>query len=115
MDRAVAVEVTVARQVEVYHYTGDDGYPAAAVFSPVGITLADGRMFILPQGVKRYDHEEGMSWWGARYETDAMIARIEAAGRQVDLAHWVEMEPFDLEAELEAEWEREQFERGYSL
>lgn len=110
MANAVAVEVTIAHQVEACHYTGDDGYPAARVFSPVGIRLADGREFFLPMGKKVQD-EDGFTGYVARYEVDGMIARIEAGGNVVDLDHWVELDTRPLEVRFAEEAEREAMER----
>lgn len=106
---AIASAVSVARYFEVHHYTGEDGYPAADVFDVAYIDLADGRSFYLPCGVRRVADDEGFGGYGyrARYEAAVMAARVEAAGNVVDLDHWVEVEDFDLEAELEAEFYRE--------
>jgi len=102
MARAVASAVSVARYFEVRHYTGCDGYPAADVFDVVYIDLADGRSFYLPCAVRSVADEDGFGGYGyrARYEAAVMAARVEAAGNVVDLDHWVEVEAFDLEAEL---------------
>ena len=52
--------------------------------------------------VKRYDAEEGVRYWARRYNNEAqdavvaLLARIEAAvaaGRRLDAAHWVEIDP----------------------
>lgn len=104
-------------QFEAHHYTGDDGHPAVAVFSPLYVDLADGRSFFLPQGKRVVDEEEGYAGYIERYSAEERLAEILAAG-EVDLDEWVELEePAEtLEERLApfgTEWQIEQEERGF--
>lgn len=105
----------LASQFEVYYYTGDDGYPTSKVFSPVYVETEDGRSFILPQGKKVTD-EDGFQGYGYRYENQAQLAAVQAAG-DFDPAQWVEVKEEDFESYEErfapggSEWQREQEER----
>lgn len=102
----------LASQFEVYYYTGDDGYPAVSVFSPVYVETEDGRTFILPQGKKVTD-EDGFHGYGYRYENLKQLAAVQAAG-DFDPAQWVEVKSEDFEsfeerfAPFGSEWQREQ-------
>lgn len=92
MARVAIAAVSVARRFEDRHYTGCDGYPAASLFDVVYVEARDGREFYLPNAEKRYDDEEGESWFAARYEAAAMEAKVRARG-SIDPDHWVELEP----------------------
>lgn len=96
-DRVRVTEVVLTSQVEAYTYRGDDGFPVAQVYSPVGVTTEDGREFFLPMGARRVD-EEGYVFYRARYVAADMFAKVEKAGT-IDPDYWVEIEPFDREAE----------------
>jgi hypothetical protein len=95
MTARIAVKtVGIARQFEAYTYTGDDGYPTAAVFSPVCVTTVDGRDFVLPQGKWMVDQEEGIGWYGYAYhDADKVAERVRVRG-SIDPACWVEVEPY---------------------
>ena len=99
MNRAIAKDISIARDFEPCHYTGCDGYPTARVFSPVGITLTDGRMFFMPMG-KRVQDEDGLTGYIPRYDAEQLIKRIEANNNVVDLDHWIEVPPFNFEEEM---------------
>lgn len=116
MDRIRVTEVGVSHQMEAYTYQGDDGFPTAMVFSPVYCKTADGRGWFLPQGVRRRDEEDGFTYYAYRYnDANRLANRVRLVG-SIDPDLWVEVQPFDLEAELQDEWEREQAERmGYPL
>lgn len=110
MNRAVAKEITVARDYEVHTFMADDGYPSSRVFSPLAITLEDGRQFFLPMG-KRVQDDDGFVGYIPRYSAGKVWAQIEHACNVIDLDHWIEVHPFNLEEELEYEAEREAQER----
>lgn len=91
--KAAVAEIAVSQGgFEVHHYTGDDGYPAAAVFDVVYVTLYDGREFYLPRGRQVRD-DDGFVGWVASYDPGRMIDRIEAARKMIDLDRWVEVLP----------------------
>jgi hypothetical protein len=115
MARLAIASVEIAHQFEAYVFTGDDGYPTSKVFSPVGVTLEDGRQFILPQGRFVRD-DEGFVGYVARYQvTGALLDRIRAAGT-IDPDLWIEVQPIDLEEEFgfeAAQRERDDAMAGY--
>lgn len=97
-------EVEIARQGGAYHYTGDDGYPAAVVVDEVHVR-AEGRWFVLP-GCRAYSQAEidaacregdGEPPYGPKvvywpHEADALAAKIKARGF-IRPQFWVEYEP----------------------
>jgi hypothetical protein len=108
-DRLRITEAVIANQIEAHHYKGDDGYPTASVFSPVGVTTEDGRDFFFPMGKKVVD-EEGYVFYAPRYDAVTFRAKVEAEG-SIDPDLWIEVLPIDLEAEFgwQAAWrEREE-------
>lgn len=115
MARVMVKEVLESHQFEAYVYTGDDGYPASQVFSPLYVTLYDGREFYLPQGMHRQD-EDGFTFYAYRYNDDdkeRLMRKIRQHG--VDLDKWVYVPPRpSLEESLQEAWEiEEQERRGY--
>jgi hypothetical protein len=91
--------VSIANQFEVHHYTNEDGYPAASVFSPVMVETVDGREFYLPMGEACpdwFDPEtgEGEPGYGyqARYDAGEMFDRIEHS-YTIDPEFWIEIQP----------------------
>jgi hypothetical protein len=105
MARVVISEVSVARDFEVHHYTGCDGYPAAKVIPVVFVVAEDGREFYLPAGERRYDAEEGVTWVAARYDAAELEGKVRARG-SIDAALWVELEA---PASLEDRWADEAY------
>ncbi|HZI74300.1 MAG TPA: hypothetical protein VFD73_09810, partial [Gemmatimonadales bacterium] len=57
----------IADQFEVRHYTGEDGWPAADVFSPVCVKAADGNEYWLPmaQPCEDFQDTETGEWYDA--------------------------------------------------
>lgn len=120
--RIMIKSVFIADQFEVHHYTNEDGYPAASVFSPVAVETLDGREFFLPMGTACpdwYDPETGDGEPGygymARYDANEMMKKVERR-RTIDPDHWVEVEPQPtLEEELGSyglAWQREMEDRA---
>ena len=83
-------------------YTGEDGYPAAAILPIVVAEAADGRMFQLPNSLSvKYD-DEGMqhtelhfNLFKARQIADATLTR-----GFINAEHWVEVTAEDLDEYL---------------
>lgn len=117
MNKAPIANAGRTVQFECYHFTGDDGHPAIAVFSPIYVDLADGRSLFLPQGKRVVDEEDGYVGYIERYNAEEKLAEVLAAG-QIDLDEWLEIEePAEtLEERLGpfgTEWQIEQEERGF--
>ena len=108
-NRLQVASVQIARQIEAYTYIGCDGYPASAVFSPVGVEVKGGGMYFLPQGIRAID-DDGNLYYRPRYDTMAMMDKVARCGT-IDPDHWVHVLPYDREAELEADYIREQDDR----
>lgn len=97
--RILIKSVSIARQFEARHFTNEDGYPVAAVFSPVAVEAMDGREFFLPMGQRcpdwfdpeTGDGEPGYGYF-ARYDADEMMEKVARRG-SIDPAEWVEIEP----------------------
>lgn len=127
-ERIKIKEVIVDQQGSVYRYTGDDGYPAAAVRDGIIAVVEDGRHFYLSpwraMTAEEKAREAEDDWycpgpppsrWHA-YQQDDFIAAIRERGT-LDPTIWVEFEP-DTRS-LEERWaddaEREATDRLYGL
>lgn len=121
MARIAIKSAFIADQFEVRHYTGDDGYPTAQVFSPVCVQAADGNEYWLPIGERCEDYcdEETGEWFDAygyreRYDANEMVEKVERRGF-IDPDHWVKLEERpSLEEELGPyglAWQAEQEDR----
>lgn len=83
-------------------YTGDDGYPAAAILPVVVAEASDGRLFQLPNSFAvKYD-DEGYQYttvlfdlWKAKQIADAAIAR-----GFINAENWAEVTAEDMNAYL---------------
>lgn len=105
--RLGVVNVFEARHVEVHRHIGDDGFPCAVVFSPIAVETDDGREFFLPQGEAAID-EDGIRYTRFRYadgDKPRLMRKIREHG--IDPDYWIEVEPYDAEAEYEAAWYQE--------
>lgn len=110
--RLVVVNVFEARNVEIHRRIGDDGFPCADVLSPIAVETEDGREFFLPQGEAAIN-EDGCRYTRLRYTDDdkpRLMHKIRERG--IDPDYWIEVEPFDAEAELEAAWYEERVSYG---
>jgi hypothetical protein len=115
MRRLSITVAEIARDFEVRVYTGCDGYPTSRCFPVVHVTTAEGEFF-LPnaKGAPRTDEDDwGMCPVIESYNADVMVKKVEAKG-SIDPQYWVKVDPndHDLESILEAEYERECFEKG---
>ena len=79
-------------------YTGDDGYPAAAILPVVVAEAADGRLFQLPNSFAVNYDDEGYQYttmhfdlWKARQIADAALTR-----GFINAENWVEVTAEDM-------------------
>lgn len=88
-DRLALRSVSVAADFDVYHFTSEDGFPAAATFPVVYAQAVDGRHFYLPAG--KQVRQEGVASWTARYDALDMCSKVGLCGT-IDPDAWVEVE-----------------------
>jgi hypothetical protein len=117
MNKTQRIAITDAYVTEGHLYApkhSEDGTLLVCDFG-VGADGADGKVYRhVSYKVKGYvvDEVDGFSQvdWQAEGRAKAFAAKVKAAG-SIDPAHWYEVEPFDLQADLAAEAERERLDR----
>ena len=94
----VQIKIAYGFEGPAIQYTGDDGYPAAAILPIVVAETADGRLFQLPNSFAvKYD-DEGYQYttmrfdlWKARQIADAALTR-----GFINAENWVEVTAEDM-------------------
>lgn len=90
MTRLTFHNAEIARQFGAYHYTGDDGYPAALVVDEVFVETDDAE-YVIPNVRWASDPDTGWRFPRRLYDPVVALAAIKAKG-DFDPEHWVLLE-----------------------